>query len=189
MSAYGPVDERLAQGDEEEEGQVGHDHHAEGVAVPGEVGPGDGQRQADAGVAVEAPVGQGRGEGQGGHRHPQGPGEAASQVGRAALEVHATEGEADDDEALQRDQANSQRRRLAGQQRQEPRHVARGAAPPGGVLPQVAAQVDAVGHPDDGQVDAHQEVGHAQLHDEDVEAELSRGGREAEPNGEGGQVA
>ena len=61
-----PVDEPLAHSDKQEQHQVADDEDAEGIAVSGEVGPGDGQRDTDAGLAVEAPVGHGWQQRQGG---------------------------------------------------------------------------------------------------------------------------
>ena len=52
----GPIDEELSGGDHHVENEVGHNHHAERVAVAREVRSGDRQRDADPGLTVELPV-------------------------------------------------------------------------------------------------------------------------------------
>ena len=52
----GPIDEELSGGDHHVENEVGHNHHAERVAVAREVRSGDRQRDADPGLTVELAV-------------------------------------------------------------------------------------------------------------------------------------
>ena len=47
VDVNGPIDEELSGGDHHEEDEVGHNHHAERVAVTREVRSGDRQRDVD----------------------------------------------------------------------------------------------------------------------------------------------
>ena len=138
--------------------------------MPGEIHSGDRERNAYPGLTVEVPR---RGEGHernGGEREAQEPGHEASRMRRPFPEAVAGEGEADDDCTVQRDEADGQRRHLTGQQAQEASRLARHALRPGPLVPHVTPHVHPVGHPDDSQVDPHDEVGHIEVQHKDDEA-------------------
>ena len=126
--------------------------------MTGEHSAGDGQGHTDAVEAVELPVGVGGKQRQGGQDDPHHPHHARHYQCTLLLEVDIAEREADDQEPLQGDEANEESRHLAGHDGQKAGHLARGAVSPGDVLPQVSAQVLTVCYPDDGQVDAHEEI-------------------------------
>ena len=138
--------------------------------MAGKHSAGDGQRHTDAVEAVELPVGVGGKQRQGGQDDPHHPHHARHYQCTLLLEVGIAEWEADDQEPLQGDEADEESRHLAGHDGQKARHLARGAVSPGDVLPQVATQVLTVRYADDGQVDAHEEIRHAQHGGEDIKA-------------------
>ena len=78
----------------------------------------------------------------------------------------APEREADDQEPVQRDEADDEGRHLVGHYGQESRRFAEGAVRPLLLLPQVLTSVPGVSSADHRHVDAHQKVGHAQVGDQ-----------------------
>ena len=186
----GAVDEGLAHRDQQEEHQVQHDQHAEGVGVAPELLlAGEGQRDADAGLAVEPPVGrhgQQRDDGQGESGQPRDP---TSHQGRLLPEVDLAEGEAQDEEAVERNEADQEGRDLGREQREETGAATRHALLPRLPVPQVLPAVHPVRHPDHRQVHPHQKVRHAQVGHQDVEAALERLALQVEPGHEAARVA
>ena len=171
VSSDGRVDEGLACRDEEKEDEVDDDHDDKRVVVTGEVYvPGHRQWNADPCLTVEVPMGCPREEWDRGKEESHNPHTSTRPVSRHLIEAEDAEGEAQHQEAIQGDEADDEGRHLAGQQREEAGRLAGHAVSPGCVLPQVAAQVEAVSHAHNGQVHAHEEVGHTKMRDKHPKA-------------------
>ena len=102
------------------------------------------------------------------------PDQTASRHCGRSSKPEGAEWKAQNDEAVQRDEADDEGRHLGGQQRQDASNSTRLAGCPGFLVPQVLATVQQVSHPYHGQVHAHQEIGQTQVGHEDVEAGFGR---------------
>ena len=105
--------------------------------------------------------------------HTYNPDQDAGDHSRLSSKSDGTEWKPQNDEAVQRDEADDEGRHLRGQQKQDTSNTTRIAGRPGVLVPQVLATVHLVRDPYHGQVHAHQEIGQAQVGHEDVEAGLS----------------
>ena len=141
--------------------------------MAGEVFAGDGQRDADSVLAVEVPVVRGGQQGNASDDDAHQPGDGAGHVGGLLSEVEIAEGEAQHEEAVQRDEADDEGRHLAGHQGQEARRSARHTSLPSHVFPQVRAQVQPVRHSDHRQVHTHQKIRHTQMRDEGAKTQVA----------------
>ena len=163
VDVNGPIDEELPRSDHHEEDEVGHDHHAERVAVTREVRSGDRQRDADPGLTVELPVVRQAQQREASQQNAHRPDWEARRLSRASLKAEVAEREAKHEEAVNGDESYDEGWHFIGHQSQEPGHLAACTVFPRVVFPQVRALVQPVNHADHSQVHTHQKVGHTQV--------------------------